>query len=97
MISGALLDEEAQAVRYLNHPYRRPVIGWESEIGALTPSDALDFYRHWYAPNNASRGHRRHHAGRGQPLAKRIYGRIARAEVPQRSELQEPPQHADGE
>ena len=93
---GAVLDEEAQAVRYLNHPYRRPVIGWESEIAALTSAEVLDFYRHWYAPNNAIVVV----AGdvtpdEVKPLAERAYGRIAAADVPQRSKLQEPPQRAE--
>jgi zinc protease len=35
------------------HPYGIPLIGWMDEIGALTPEDAIDFYKYWYAPNNA--------------------------------------------
>ena len=50
---AALLDERANATLYLNHPYRRPLIGWEHEVAALTADDALAFYRQWYAPNNA--------------------------------------------
>jgi zinc protease len=50
---AAGLAEECQAALYLNHPYGRPVIGWEQEIGALTRSAAMDFYRAHYAPNNA--------------------------------------------
>ena len=50
---GASLMEWMQAGLYLNHPYHRPVIGWESEIAHLTRDDALEFYRKWYAPNNA--------------------------------------------
>ncbi len=93
---GAVLEEEAQAVRYFNHPYRRPVIGWESEVAALTSAEALDFYRHWYAPNNAVVVV----AGDVTPdevrsLAEHSYGLIPRADVPKRLELQEPPQRAD--
>jgi zinc protease len=93
---AAVLDEEAQAVRYLNHPYRRPVIGWESEIAALTAAEVLDFYRHWYAPNNAIvvvTGDVTPDEVR--PLAERTFGRIAASKVPQRSELQEPPQRTE--
>ena len=50
---AAILAEEAQAARYLNHPYRRPIIGWQHEIAALTTEDVVAFYRRWYAPNNA--------------------------------------------
>ncbi|MDJ0685938.1 MAG: pitrilysin family protein [Alphaproteobacteria bacterium] len=50
---GARLREQAMAAFYLNHPYRRPIIGWESEIRAITQQDLEDFYGRWYAPNNA--------------------------------------------
>jgi zinc protease len=93
---GAVLNEEAQAVRYLNHPYRRPVIGWESEIAALTSTEVLDFYRHWYAPNNAIvvvTGDITPDEVR--PVAEHAYGGIARADVPKRLELREPPQRTE--
>ncbi|MBI1965175.1 MAG: insulinase family protein, partial [Betaproteobacteria bacterium] len=35
------------------HPYRSPIIGWMNDIENLRVEDALDFYRRWYAPNNA--------------------------------------------
>lgn len=38
---------------YPNHDYSIPIIGWRDEIAALTLKDATDFYRTWYAPNNA--------------------------------------------
>jgi zinc protease len=38
---------------FLNHPYRIPVIGWRVEMETLTYQDALDFYNHWYTPQNA--------------------------------------------
>jgi len=50
---GSQLYEQAQAALFLNHPYRIPVIGWKHEIENLTTRDALDFYRHFYVPNNA--------------------------------------------
>jgi zinc protease len=50
---GALFGEQRRAVQYLNHPYRVPIIGWRHEIAALDHDDALDFYRTFYAPNNA--------------------------------------------
>jgi zinc protease len=49
----ARLNEQIMAALYLNHPYGRPVIGWHHEIEKLTREDALAFYRHFYAPNNA--------------------------------------------
>ena len=50
---SALLGEQLMAAQYLHHPYRLPVIGWFHEIAGYTREDALDFYREWYAPNNA--------------------------------------------
>ena len=50
---SAILSEAAQAALFANHPYGKPIIGWEHEIRALNRQDALDFYRRHYAPNNA--------------------------------------------
>ncbi|MEM9795991.1 MAG: pitrilysin family protein [Pseudomonadota bacterium] len=51
---GALLGEQRARLQYLNHPYGVPIIGWRHEIAELTLEDALDFYREFYAPNNAT-------------------------------------------
>ncbi len=50
---SAILDEQMSAALYRNHRYGVPVIGWEHEIAALSRKDALDFYKTYYAPNNA--------------------------------------------
>lgn len=50
---SAILDEQMSAALYRNHRYGIPVIGWEHEIAALTRQDAIDFYKAYYAPNNA--------------------------------------------
>ncbi len=50
---AAILGEQMGASLYLNHPYRIPVIGWAHEIAKLNRKDALDFYKFYYAPNNA--------------------------------------------
>jgi zinc protease len=50
---GALLSEQMRAAQYLNHPYGIPIIGWRHEMEQLSQQDALDFYRRYYAPNNA--------------------------------------------
>jgi zinc protease len=47
------LSEMVQAALFLNHPYRLPVLGWEHEMHLLNRTDALTFYKRWYAPNNA--------------------------------------------
>lgn len=35
------------------HPYRWPVIGWMEDLDRITVDKAMDFYRRFYAPNNA--------------------------------------------
>lgn len=49
-----LLSEELYALAFTRHPYHWPTIGWERDIRAITTQDCLDFYRVWYAPNNAT-------------------------------------------
>lgn len=50
---SSILDEQMGAALYLAHPYRIPVIGWEHEMAKLSRDDALNFYKRFYAPNNA--------------------------------------------
>jgi zinc protease len=49
----AILNEGLLRVLYLNHPYGRPIIGWNHEILDLDRQTALDFYHRYYVPNNA--------------------------------------------
>ncbi len=50
----AQLYEVANAVTFAAAPYRRPIIGWMSDLDALTPDDVRSFYRKWYVPSNAA-------------------------------------------
>lgn len=50
---GAIFGEQRRAAQYLNHPYGTPIIGWRQEMETLTRQDALDWYRTYYAPNDA--------------------------------------------
>ncbi len=50
---AAILDEQMDATLYLHHPYGVPVIGWEHEMAQLSRQNAIDFYKRYYAPNNA--------------------------------------------
>ncbi|WP_144186270.1 M16 family metallopeptidase [Elioraea rosea] len=45
--------ERLAASFYVNSPYGRPIIGWESEIRAITRDNLLAFYRKHYRPSNA--------------------------------------------
>jgi len=48
-----LLIEQLSALAYEQHPYRWPVIGWDADLKTLTLDDCREYYRTYYAPNNA--------------------------------------------
>src|SRR3990170_1168439 len=51
---ASVLGEVMRAAAFLAHPYRWPVIGWLSDIEGYTREDLVQYYRTYYAPNNAS-------------------------------------------
>ena len=42
------------ATAYEAHPYRTPVVGWMNDLENMRVDDAREWYRSWYAPNNAT-------------------------------------------
>lgn len=50
----SLVGEQLMATAFQAHPYRRPVIGWMSDLDNMTAQDARDWYHRWYEPNNAT-------------------------------------------
>lgn len=89
----ARMFEAMTAMTYQASPYRRPVVGWMSDLDAMTPQDARDFYHRWYTPSNAAvviagdvdveQVHK---------LAERIYGVVPAHPVPARKPRDEPEQ-----
>ncbi len=53
-VPTALTYERFNALAYANSPYRQPIIGWMEDLDSMTIEDARDWYRTWYAPNNAT-------------------------------------------
>ena len=49
----ARVYESLRAAAFTAHPYRRPIIGWMDDLKNMNAQDARDWYRAWYAPNNA--------------------------------------------
>ncbi len=89
----ALLHEKLAATALSASPYRRPIVGWMSDLEAMTAQDARDFYRRWYVPANAVVVV----AGDVDPaqvkaLADKHYGAIPARAVPDRKPQQEPAQ-----
>jgi len=50
----SLTFERFNATAYEASPYRTPIIGWASDLEHLKVADLRDWYRRWYAPNNAT-------------------------------------------
>ena len=50
----SLIYERFQATAFMNSPYHHPVVGWMEDLDAMRMGDAMDWYRRWYAPNNAT-------------------------------------------
>lgn len=48
-----LLGEEMGATAFMAHPYGHSVVGWKSDLQAMTRDDLYGHYRTFYAPNNA--------------------------------------------
>lgn len=88
------LYEVANAVAFTAAPYRRPIIGWMSDLDALTPADVRSFFSQWYVPANAAVVI----AGdvdvdQVRAMAERHYGALpAGKPVPERKPRIEPPQ-----
>jgi len=89
----ALMHEAVEATVFVASPYRRPIVGWMSDLQAMTPSDARNFYRRWYVPANAVVVV----AGDVNPaqvrrLAEKYYGVLPVRAVPVRKPREEPVQ-----
>jgi zinc protease len=92
-VPRAQLHEQLGATAFQASPYRRPVIGWMSDLDSMTPDDARDFFRRWYVPANASVVV----VGDVDPaevrrLAQKHYGSIPARAVPARKPRAEPAQ-----
>jgi len=48
------LNEELYKAAFTTHPYHWPTIGWMRDIEAISIDDCRQFYRTYYAPNNAT-------------------------------------------
>lgn len=84
--------EQMSAALFLSHPYGRPVIGWDEEIQQIGREEAIDFYSHHYAPNNAMLVV----TGDVEPedvlsLAQETYGLVPARELAPRSHPAQPP------
>jgi predicted Zn-dependent peptidase len=91
-----MLDEALGALAFLAHPYRWPVIGWMSDIEAITRADCERYFRTYYAPNNCTLvlvGDFERQAALKE--IERLYGRIPPGDGPPTVATGEPPQKGE--
>lgn len=89
----ARMFEALNAAVFQASPYRRPIIGWMSDLDAMTPDDVRAFYQHWYTPANAAvviAGDV--DVAQVRALAEKHYGAIPTRAVPPRKPRVEPEQ-----
>jgi len=89
----SLTYEQFLATAFLNSPNRIPVIGWMDDLENMRVTDAHDWYRLWYSPNNATLVV----VGDVQPdavyeLAKRYFGPLKAETLPPNKPRKEVPQ-----
>ncbi len=76
-------EEEFDAMFWESSPYSHPVVGWPSDVEAITRSEAEGYFGTYYAPNNITAAL----VGDVDPtsaiaLATRYFGRVPRGKVP---------------
>jgi predicted Zn-dependent peptidase len=88
--------EQFLATAYVAHPYRRPGVGWESEISQVTATEAAAFHAKYYVPANiviAVVGDVK--AATTMPVLERYFAPIPAGPVPEPMTTVEPPQVAE--
>lgn len=89
----AQVSEMLNAESFVAHPYHHPVVGWMDDLEHMRVQDVRDWYRRWYAPNNATLvvvGDVDHDAV--FRLAQRYFGPLKARVLPIRKPQNEPPQ-----
>jgi predicted Zn-dependent peptidase len=90
------LFEQFLASAFVAHPYRRPVVGWPSDLRAISATDAIQFFRKYYVPANmvvTVVGDVK--ASEALPIIERYFGRLPAAPKPEPLRVKEPPQEAE--
>lgn len=92
----SLMQELMMATAFISSPYRHPIIGWMDDLQNMKANDARQWYRDWYAPNNAIVvvvGDVR--AVEVKTLVEKFYGPIKAKQLPERKPQIEPEQKGE--
>jgi len=90
------LFEALLALTFVAHPYRWPVIGWRSDVEAVTVEACQRFFRTYYSPNNIVLvlvGN--FDADNALRHVERVFGPLEPAKEIPRNPTTEPPQHGE--
>jgi zinc protease len=87
------LYEELMATAFKAHPYSNPVIGWMSDLSALTEQDMENYFHTYYSPSNLSLVIVGDVAEEeALKLAKKYFGKIKKRDAPPPMRTVEPEQ-----
>lgn len=89
----SLTYEKFMNTAYQKHPYRNPIIGWMKDLKSIKTKDLEDWYKQWYAPNNATLVV----VGDVDPdevfdLAEKYYGKVPSRKISAKEKVTEPEQ-----
>jgi predicted Zn-dependent peptidase len=90
------LIEQFTAVAFLAHPYRRPTVGWMSDLNTFSATDAQKFFDEYYVPSNmvvAVAGDLK--AEQTLPILEKYFGRLPAHPRPDQLTTTEPPQGSE--
>ncbi|MCK4303976.1 MAG: insulinase family protein, partial [Candidatus Eisenbacteria sp.] len=93
---GAALADRTVALSFLEHPYRRPVIGWRQDVESITRAYLQSYYDRYYQPNNAflvAVG--RFQSAEMIEAIERQFGSIPPGDPPKQLSVIEPPQRGE--
>jgi zinc protease len=91
-----ILDEATYTTVFKVHPYRWPVVGYMKDLNAASMDDLKEFYRIFYAPNNAVvviAGDVS--ASQVKKLVTKYFGKIQAQPLPDKNFAEEPPQKGE--
>lgn len=92
-IPSSVLSTQLFSTSYQQHPYRRPVIGYQETIKAFNREQIIAYFQKWYVPNNMTlviTGS--FDSDEAMAKIEQAFGNFERQADPHQNRLSEPPQ-----
>jgi predicted Zn-dependent peptidase len=89
------LGEQFLATAYAAHPYHRPNVGWASELGQITATEAEAFHKKYYVPGNIIVAVAGDVSPVDMSMLEKYFGAIPGGPKPEEMSTVEPPQTAE--